>query len=339
MPVPRQNHPGRAYHLNGKQHVITDLAIEGSSHFVKEPDGFHADTVTVIKNLGFVDVVLSRPIFKESNLTVERVFVSGRAVIDDISKANFAPFSGRHIRRVYSNLTVDMTGMGRNIKAQGLHDINIAGLLLRGRDVLRFHEGGYANGSVHTGDNYNSASQFAGLITPQFSQLQNPGAPFYSAVSYNMTRKIAELVPSAPDNADYNISKIAVGGLTNRIQDFPSGDRSASNYPWRFVSNRSDGLIYTIGNLHADTNGDDIADGFHIDNSYSEAGLTEQELISADSFSGSWRAGNSPWNIEQGEYPVLKGMPYPHIDGAQWMSADDPGVVYQRQTYNDYLNM
>lgn len=272
---------------------------------------------------------------------ISNVFIDGiyRPYNADTSSLDVLPFrlSGLNsARQVYTNVLYDLRSIGSQISR-----MSFSGMLGYNGSSGSF-ESGYSNGAVITADNLrvDNGARFGGFSErcgPQFS-LSKPKSEtfFYSAIDY----QISDLRGGPAADRPY----ISVGGLADARCDFYSdaADKGSSDYTWRFVSDRNgNSKPRLVAGLEFDTNNDGIADVGSVDGRSDDlalAAINEADLTEASSFTGPWQEDASPFAIDQGQYPVLKNMPYPHTEGASWMSAEDPGVEFQRLRYNRYLS-
>ncbi len=201
---------------------------------------------------------------------------------------------------------------------------------------IRFRSG-YSNGSIHMNKNVKNIASINGFSAsiPDLSDFGSTllsNTLFYSAIDFEVSENAAQQTT--------NIPFINVGGLGNSYIDYPSRTADDSAYNWRFITDRHmTGRMQAVGNSHRDSDNDGQGDanGRGIDVSF--AGMTQADAKRAATFSGQWTASNSHFDITEGQYPVLKRMPYPHTVGAVWMKEEfkaDPGIAYQRATFDDY---
>lgn len=332
--------------LDGKQHVILNLKADG---FIDTSNRHHD---THVKNIGFVDVDITSSILSYPRGSTFGVFVSGKATVPNSNHGSFSPFRvAGNTSRIYSNLHIDAT----TPTYKKYSSISISGLFAAPSAPL-YIGSGYSNGAIRTklaatdgvdsrfgveigGLTASSSMQMFGVSYKDIEQSQ-----LYSAMSFQIPTS-QEIVSQTADSRRPLFSAGMINGRLTYIPIFnggstsdPIGSIDPKAYSWRFVKDRMKStMVRSVGNMHQDTNNDGQADSFGTGADYAAAGMTEAELKQASSFAGVWTHADSDFDIKDGEYPVLKNMPYPHEEGASWMSADDPGVAYQRATYNDYL--
>lgn len=313
--------------LDGQQHVISNLNLKDRHSFINSPTRFSSYAVS---NLGLLNVNFNYSVFTGSgsnNLT--RVFVSGTATGQNGYRQLIVPFgTGGQMEAVYSNVRYDLRAVSGDDKNT---QVDIGGLVAGTSSPLTLRSG-YSNGAVITAADARFPGTFTGLAPSNLNEgLGFSSSLFYSAMAFNVSGEQAIRFQDDSRRIPY----FSIGGISGRHASYPSGNKDSA-YNWRFISDRSgNSLTPILGNADRDTNNDGIADEFAQGADVSAAGLTQQQVRMAASFSGAWN--NGTFDITDGEYPVLKNMPYPHIAGASWMSAADPGIAYQRLNYDRYL--
>lgn len=344
--------------FDGGNHVITDLELNGSSAhggaFVTFMDPPPVETVNrvadpTMRRLGLMDLRInvigrrnlpsvnghsrsdqnlfrsSRQFFpgeRRANFHLDRIAVSGIANLNLATNGTtqfvLLDFGGFNTDRFYSNVLYNVNGFTSGIqRISGFGNTDT-----RGRTKQNF----YVNGAIRqTGDKPDIRARLA--CFDNVSSGVNLTGPAYCSMGYDVT------TTQRPFDGSPTVDNMSVG-FTSGTSGLPGGDRSSSSYPVRFVTDRIQTAIpRRAGVFSTDYNNDGIADG---DNSYTEAGRDLDVVRNAGQWTGAW-INNGAWDIADGEWPVLKNMPYPHTQGAAWMNADDPGVAYQRATYDLYI--
>lgn len=319
--------------LNGQNHVIKNLTLKNSHSFISN-FGTEIELDMNIRSLGFVNTILTAPIiFSYSEASViNNVFVEGLVRPTSGAPFSFAPFMKRgNFDNIYANLHIDMSNISSQSKT-----MEVSGLLHT--RILASLGNAYANGLMKTTPDFAVRSNFAGLLAHAFGSAPSADlSVFYSAMSFDVSQEQGLRGPTPINQRPL----IAVGGLMSHNKQIPSGNPKNTNYRWHFITDRQNSTrIQEAGNAMRDSNNDgtpdiDVFNGFS-QKDLSGAGMTEAEIKDVSQFSGPWN--NSNFDLTDGEYPVLKNMPYPHEEGASWMQASDPGVAYQRATYDDYLS-
>lgn len=311
--------------IDGSGHVIKNLNMQG---FIVNPTRFYSNS---IRNLGFVDSITTATVLSLDSGSISKVFFEG--VYQASTSAHFAPFSiSGSAKQIYSNVFYDVSNSTGDVRISGLINSSTSSVSM---------DSAYSNGALSPktfqgsqGVNVAGLS-YSGITLDLISTGFTNKTTMYSAIMMDFDMVNRDFTYAGLDVTDHRY-----GGLASGSTDYPDNIKSnslaahRSDYQWKFVNNRNQSpMILNHGNIRQDTsvnaglptNGPDV----------SAAAITEAELMQASLFTGEW--ANSSFDLQEGEYPVLKGMPYPHEEGASWMSADDPGVAYQRATYNKYL--
>jgi hypothetical protein len=321
-------------HINGRHHVINNLSMQG---FIKNPTAQSNSSLNSnsISNLGFVNATMSDTVLSMPAGNVSKVFVEGLYQQAGTGQnAYFTPFSiSGKAKSIYTNIYYDLT--------QATKGVRISGLLNSSTSSVEM-DSAYSNGALSSRtfqgeQNINIAGlSQSGITFGTFFSGANNNTSLYSALKmdFNMVN------PKYDFFGENNLTDHRYSGLAEGSTVYPENIESGSlaenrsDYQWKFVERRDQSMMtITHGNLRRDT---DVNAGLPVNGpDVSAAAISEAELMQAGMFTGKWL--NSNFAIEEGEYPVLTNMPYPHTEGASWMSAEDPGVAYQRATYNDYL--
>jgi hypothetical protein len=315
-------------HIDGRSYVINKLTSNG---FSQSESRFSSSR---IQDLGFTNAkIINSSTFIKTDHYLQRVFVEGIFSPAENINVDFTPFivSGS-IDNIYANIFYDLsTVQGSSL---GNNRLEIGGLFSNANSYLTLNSG-YSNGAFSPlAVNGGKTTRIAGISKDQITWngvgTSVNESSVYSALALNFW------AANTNGSTDHRYS-----GLSRANSTYPDNIKStslaasSSDYAWRFVSNRSQAsqsLDYGNYNRDNDVNSNLNETGPDL----SAAKITEAELLQAASFSGQWL--NSHFDIQNGEYPVLKDMPYPHEQDALWMGTEDPGVVYQRATYNDYQN-
>ncbi len=305
--------------LNGQKHVIKNLNT--TTGFVVKPVGESGTggLKTYIQNIGFENVHMQSTFFNVSSLILDHVFVSGYSDIEGVKYVGPIVTGYQSvINSVYFNLFRDF---GQTVT----RDNTKAGGIFSSVGSLTHFGAGYNNGAI-TARKTGKESRISGLVGGSFGAL-NSSHLFYSAMKF-----------------DVSGSNIQVGGLISNSQaqkqGLPDETPGDNNYPWRFIKDRgtaagvASDTVRHIGNGSRDKDNDGITDDNAEGIDLSAAGMTEAEFRQTDQFNGNW---SNAFDIRDGQYPVLTDMPYSHTSGTSWLHASDPGVVYQRSTYDQYL--
>jgi len=319
--------------FNGQRFMIRNLTLADNNNFLYSKNRFSSMAVS---HIGFDNIRMSEPLLSSSTATVSHVSVEGQVSFPAGNfRRSFAPFGvSGSLRAVYSNLKIDLTNQTQGSQSS----IDLGGILIPGGGSVSLRSG-YSNGIVISPKDRDIAIKAAGLSSSSFLQWFGFGdshlnnSLFYSAMAYDLNTSQAIRYEDASRRVPY----ISVGGLGTRDSDFyPAGDHGSNDYNWRFITNRTGNTIdRLVGNIDRDTDNDGMADSFAAGINVSNAGITEAQAQQAENFSGRWL--NSDFDITDGEYPVLKNMPYPRETGASWLNAEDPGIAYQRATFNKHI--
>ncbi len=318
--------------LNGDSYVINNLTTAIGKGFINNQTRFK---IARIKHIGFVDAQLSATLISSSAYGSElnTVFVSGIVKSTHSSSFNFAPFRvAGEFNKVYTNLLYDLSSISTSSNGR----IELSAFLGSASAPINFRSG-YSNGSIHMNKEVRVNTMLNGLSAgypdlSDFGYTLLKDSLFYSAIDFE-----------ASENQDVygNRAYVQVGGLGNSYIDYPQQTAEDSAYNWRFITDRNmTGRLQAVGNSHQDTNNDGQANEDGIGPDLSFAGMTSTEAQSSASYSGIWTDSQSVFDITDGEFPVLKGMPYPHTPDAHWMKAEfeqDPGIAHQRATFNDFI--
>ena len=326
--------------LDGTRHVISGLTIGFDDVFLRNNSRF--DRLHV-KNLGLTDGRFGHTLLQGGG-SVTHVFASGEIVVpaDGRTRKNIAPIlvGNGTVDAVYTNIRYDL----RAIPAAGNSNRRLELSAFTGSTGAPMTlVSGYANGSVIADPERLIVVRAAGLSVSGFNSGYLTDSLFYSALSFQLP--LSQEIQYT-DGASRRVPYIGVGGLVSaRLQPryAPNGPFDSA-YNWRFITDRdNNSRRYPIGNVDQDTNNDGVIDEFSVYSSdkgmvLTDAGITQVDARKAASFTGLWRQ-NGRFDIRDGEYPALRNMPYPHQPDASWLSADDPGVAYQRVTFNDYITL
>ncbi|CAA0103448.1 Uncharacterised protein [BD1-7 clade bacterium] len=308
--------------LDGNRHIITGLRLAERAVFLKGKDRFNP---IHLKNIGLVDVKATGSLITSSSVSdsYENIFVEGLLDYSGFGSnvsINASPFSmSGTVKSVYSNMFIDLGDRGNRL-------IRAGGFMTTPAAPVFFHSG-YANGSIEVDPDiafYGRVGGYQGL-GGQLSIYANQVAMFISAMRFDIPN---ESDPSRPTTT-------LVGGFGSASLRLPPLTNSPTDYTWRFIKDRGDtDIVRHVGNSARDMDNDGVADT-HSDTNWESAGILEVDAKRSSSYTGEW--GKHDFDITDGYIPVLKNMPYPHIEGATWMDAEDPSVVYQRMTYDKYL--
>ncbi|MBM7072605.1 hypothetical protein JQC92_11295 [Shewanella sp. 202IG2-18] len=303
--------------IDGNKHVIFNLTTADNG-FIYNND--HYD-LAKIKNIGFDNATFKSRFIYVANGELNSIYLTGTATPDESASLYFSPLSAaiNPITRVYTNLYVDL---GENLTVTRAKIGGIFGVI----GSFFYLESAYSNGTISGHfESVSSTVQVGGIVGGSIFNYSDRFRPslMYSAMKLDIRG---------------NQGRIGVGGFGSQYLEYPEGEISSSDYQWRFVKDRGNpSIIRNVGNLHRDLNNDGIADENGEGPDISGSGISEAQLTLAETFTGLWIAEDSHFDIQEGEFPVLKGMPYPHTLGSSWLNAEDPGVAHQRATYNDYL--
>ena len=321
-------------YLNGAGYVINQLSIETGQSFIRNSNRFR---IARVSNIGFVDTQFSSTLISSSSYSsrLSSVFVSGDVTSTNSAAFYFSPFRvAGEFSKVFTNLRIDLTSLNTQVSNARTE----VGAFLGSASAPINFRSGYSNGSIHMDKNVKTNAQINGFSAgladlSDFGYSLLEDSLFYSAIDFEVSEN-QELYG--------NRAYIQTGGLANSYINYPPFTAEDSDYNWRFVTDRNaTGRLQTVGNSHRDLNNDGQADAAGVGPDMSAAGITTAQAKSSATFTGKWIDEDSVFNISVGEFPVLKGMPYPHTQGALWMKAEfasDPGIAYQRATYNDYLS-
>lgn len=310
--------------LDGGRHVITGLHLADYAVFLKGKDRFNP---IHLKDIGLVDVKAAGHILTSTAATdsFDGVFVEGLLDYSGFASnlsIRVAPFSiSGTVTRTYSNMFIDIGDRGNRLVT--------AGGFMATPSAPVFFKSGYANGSMEIDPDislYGFIGGYQGLGN-QVSIFSSQVSMFISAMRFDIPN---ESDPSSPIAA-------LVGGFGQSSLGLPDLADTPTDNTWRFIKDRGNSTIVRhVGNSGRDRNNDGIADtGTENQTNWEPSGLLEADAKRATSYTGKW--GNHDFDVTDGYIPVLKNMPYPHIEGASWMDAEDPGVVYQRMTYDSYM--
>ncbi len=341
--------------------------IHGNNHVIKNlnmPDGFFTSSrVSVVEHLGLVDFT------SNTQSSIMRFDGSQRgARLSYVSFSGYVHNSLGRIReeRLRYSLLEDVTGaLAQDSVYSNIHhqadDGDFSGsassgatvssfLGITGSNIGRKLEHVYVNGSLHT-ESTKPVNMTAGCLSAGANSnfAARPGELFYCSQDYRVSNNFTHSNGNARFRDTTNVGMIQPISYFNFY--YPSQERSSESQ-WRFVTNRNNNPVpRLVGNSYRDVDNDGVADDVDGDPYYdrvvcthneggcysSEAhGRSEEEFKQSEGWSGQW-VSSKRWNIVDGEWPVLTDMPYPHEEGQVWMYSSDPGVVYQRFTYNDYL--
>lgn len=313
-----QNWPGYHLegHLNGKQHVIKGLKMAQNTYFLSQPASNSPKTM-ILSNLGLTGVEANSPVIVGRGLSnvTRNFFVEGVMPLKDLFRVNTAPLQLTGlIDRVYTNMYIDV-GVhrpGTRVAVSALTSPPSAPARVRS---------GYSNGRIVTDGSSQMIGDFSGL-TVRGNVSVDSSTQFLSAVQLDITN---------PAFIHNGVGQLNIGGI-GRGRNLNFG----SNSTLRFIKDRNNSsIIRHVGNLDRDTDNDGIADAGATGQNWESAGILEADAKRSSNYTGAWL--NSDFDLSDGFIPVLKNMPYPHIPGASWMSAADPGVAYQHHMYDYYL--
>lgn len=318
--------------LNGNSFVINQLSIADGKGFINNSTRFN---VAKVKNIGFVDTRLTGTLISSSAISSElnAVFLSGTVKTTSSTTIYFSSFRvAGEFKKVYTNLYYDLSSI---TNPSTTRSSELSAFMGSAGAPISFSSG-YSNGSIHMAKDlkiFLKAGGFSGS-QPDISDYGNSllaDSLFYSAIDFEV---------SEDQGKQGSAALVQVGGLANSYIDYPARTAENSAYNWRFITDRSmTGRVQNTGNAHRDTNNDGQGDADGVGVELDFAGMTQAQAKTTTTFSGPWTASDSAFDIVGGEYPVLKGMPYPRTEGAVWMDEiykADPGIAYQRATYDDY---
>lgn len=321
-------------YFNGAGHVISQLSIETGQSFIRNSNRFR---VARVNNIGFIETQFSGTLISSSAYSsrLNSVFVTGDVTTTNSAAFYFSPFRvAGEFSKVYTNLRIDLTSLNTQVSNARTE---VGAFLGSASAPINFRTG-YSNGSIHMDKNVKTNAQINGFSAgladlSDFGYTLLEDSLFYSAIDFEVSEN---------QESYGNRAYIQVGGLANSYIDYPPFTAAASDYNWRFITDRNaTGRLQAVGNSHRDLNNDGQVDEAGVGPDMSAAAITTAQAKSSATFTGKWIDADSVFDIREGEFPVLKGMPYPHTQGAHWMKAEfssDPGVAYQRATYNDYLS-
>lgn len=316
--------------LDGNSYVIKNLTLASGKSFIDNPNRFK---LSKVKHIGFVNTQLSATLIRSSAFgsVLDHVSLSGKVTSSSDTTFHFAPFRvAGEFKKVYTNLYYDLTNI-----APSNGRVEVSALVGTASAPINFGSG-YANGSIHMNESakinakiHGFADGFADLSDFGYSLLKD--SLFYSAIDFEVSNN---------QEMYGNRAYIQAGGLSNSYLDYPPLTSEDSAYNWRFITDRnSTGRLQSAGNAHRDINNSGQSSDTGQGPDLTFAGITSSAAKNANTFTGLWKE-NNVFDITQGEYPVLKGMPYPRTEGAEWMKEEhqtDPGIAYQRATFNDHL--
>ena len=296
--------------LDGGNHIVSGLKLADGKSFVSQSAYYERMNIL---NIGFTGVETNSPIINGngSNNITEGVFVEGVMGLESLSRVTSAPFrlTGK-VRRVYSNMYISV-GEGRTKL------MNLGAFSTAGSSTVNLYSG-YSNGRVVSDPTKPMGGSIAGYQIGTSTSVINP-AQFISAVQLDVHNPVL-------DSSSVGL----------RISGFGSARTKVAADTWRFIKDRNNStLIRHVGNYERDLDNDGIADASATGPNWESAGLLEADAKSSSQYTGAWLTGD--FDLTEGYIPVLKNMPYPHIHGASWMNAADPGVAYQHNMYDFYL--
>ena len=307
--------------IHGNSHVISNLHVN-SNGFINNPDRFKFGKIA---HIGFDNVRMSHQFFSLVRGNLSHVYISG--VVDAYRgrTVHVGPINVTldHINNVYTNLYIDVGDLN---DGQALDRVVVSPLFETMGSSFSVGAA-YSNGVIKANLTRSfSTAWIAGLIKGKTFNNSNPNSLLLSAVNFDI-------------EGDGPSPRLFVGGLAGARADiYPEGDTSSTDYQWRFVKNRNNpSVVRHVGVMDRDGNNDGLVDDNAVDPDMTAAGITVAQLKQAATFTGKWIEAGSQFDITEGEYPVLKGMPYPHTQGASWLFGEDPGIAHQRATYDDYL--
>lgn len=327
--------------FSGRGHAISQLKIGVEQKFIANNTAYY-DPGVHLTDLALIDVYAQGIIIDSqgSRTRLERVSISG--VVDLYSSKTsfryYSPFviSG-NAHQIYSNIQLNLSFAAD--KPFTRHQYT-GGLVGPSSAPLGLGDA-YINGSINSAEQAPFVATYGtlGARSLKLSQyepsLGRSFAVLYSAVELNVTSNqstaaVGGLIGGST-GLSYSFPKMA-GGTTSS----PLGSASAQDYPWRFISNRNNpDVVRTTAYGYSDENNDGLFDrvgGIDLPG----IDMTDAQAKNIAQYQGSWPS--STFDLTEDEYPVLKNMPYPHVHGASWMSASDPGVAYQRATFDRYLS-
>lgn len=319
--------------LDGNSHVISNITVaeanlSSESGFIVHDSRFY-ENKAVVKRIGFDNARFGSRFIYLNNGQLDRVYLSGVSKPLKKSHSNTVfPITStlNNISKVYTNIYFDLGTIDEGSR------VELSGIF--GAMASFFYiDSAYSNGMINVdlGRTVPNA-HIAGIAGNAFGYSSDGEELLLSAVGFNVT---------GTPNVTTDYVGFGVGGLLGR-GEFAEGPFDSSDYQFRFVTDRnSDGITRSVANLFQDLNNDGINDDPENPNrgpNADAAGMTFAELTKASNFTGKWIESDSHFDITDGEYPVLKGMPYPHTPGAAWMGAQDPGALHQRLTFNDFVS-
>ena len=346
-----------AGHLDGKRHVITNLnapdGILNIINFGKSPTKYDVGDFSIFKSVGFVDLKSqSRTSLIRDNDTVgantklNHISISGYLTSSLGSGTGDAAYANRlnyhplalsrtELQSVYINMHHLATdGISSSVSGKAGQTSGLLSTLGSSSSISHV----YVNGSMRT-QNQTSDIRVNANCLSSYQVIGNVDN-FYCAKEYDISVNQATRSPRIIGHFQNNYSGFGLHYLDD--------DGSQTNSKFRFINNRGNNATpRNAGNGYADRNNDGIVDDASVErqctvldkspcHSYAEYGRSESQFKEEIQWSGSWKSSNR-WDIAEGEFPVLKDMPYPHKVNAPWVYQKDPGVAYQRYTYNDYL--
>ncbi|MCL1079885.1 hypothetical protein D5R81_17660 [Parashewanella spongiae] len=305
--------------INGRHHVIQNLHVD-TLGFVNNINNVQNGK---IKNIGFDNVKMKSQFISMSKGRIDTLYISGIATPEHATNMRVAPIRAAQdaIRKVYTNIYFDIGHIN------SLNRLEL-GSIFSGIASFFFFESAYSNGAVNAS------------IPSNFSTVSIGGLVGFPTFSYSERFRESLFLSAIDFQIQGTGDRLFVGGLAGKHIQYPDGDTTSNDYRWRFVTDRNaPEIIRHVGNYDRDGNNDGMADENTTDTGrdMSGAGISEVQLKQAATFTGKWIEADSHFDITNGEYPVLKGMPYPHTEGASWLTHEDPGIAHQRATYNDYL--
>ncbi len=341
--------------LHGNNHVIINLNM---------PNGFATSSTTndsdfVFKHIGLIDFqstatesiiknVMTRGERKLSHVALTGTVHNDIGTSDEVLRYALINDNqgGMQHDSVYTNVYHRATG--GNFRGSNFPEIS-AYLGPAPSDTGQTLKHVYVNGSLHT-DATGPVKLSAGCLAASDSHSRfalNDDELFYCSLDYRVT-------DHGNDERQRDAIRVSmIEPIAYSNNDNPVNETSSSSN-LRFVVNRNNNPVTrSVGNGVRDVDNDGQPDDYpehpwsHRINCFEGSeigecpkmdahGRTEAEFKQVDNWSGEW-VSSGRWDIQDGEWPVLTNMPYPHTEGAEWLDNIDPGILYQRLTYDKYL--
>ncbi|PVZ71664.1 hypothetical protein [Pelagibaculum spongiae] len=304
--------------IDGRRHVIDGLRLADGKSFLYQINRFNWMR---LYNLGLTDVRTDNTIINNrgANNITDGVFVEGVMALAERKRITSAPLTlTGDMRRIYANMYIDI-GQARRTQR-----IRASGLFASGSAPAVLYSG-YSNGRIVSQDN---APMIGGIngFTDNGNVQSIDSTQFISAIQFDISNPARSISGG-----------LQIGGFSNGTRGLVPALDGSSNDKWRFIKDRNNSVIVRhVGNSLRDIDNDGLADpDAPNDLNWENGGRLEADAKSSSQYTGVWSTGD--FDLTEGHIPVLKNMPYPHINGADWMDAPDPGVAYQHNMYDYYL--